>query len=428
MNTQANIPTSALPRVVIIGGGFAGLELAKKLDNQQFQIVLLDKNNYHQFQPLFYQVATAGLEPSSISFPLRKLFQKERNTHIRVTEVQEVNTANKEVITSVGTIHYDYLVVAVGADTNFFGMPNIEKFAYPMKNVGEALLLRNTLLQNYEDALVTSDPEMRKALMNVVIVGGGATGVELSGAIIEMKKYVLPKDLPELDFAQMEVTLLEAGPKLLNGMSENAQSESLRFLQEMGVKVKLNAQVKDYDGNFVHLADGTTLPTKTLIWAAGVTGNKVKGIPATAITRGNRIIVNRFNEVVDIPNVFAIGDIAYMEEEKYPKGHPQVAQVAMQMGTNVAKNLKAELHKQTKKAFVYNDLGSMATVGKNKAVVDLPFIKFSGFIAWLTWMFIHLLSIIGAKNKVITFINWVVSYFSYDQSLRLIMRSKEGKQ
>jgi NADH dehydrogenase len=428
MNTQANIPTSALPRVVIIGGGFAGLELAKKLDNQQFQIVLLDKNNYHQFQPLFYQVATAGLEPSSISFPLRKLFQKEQNTHIRVTEVQEVNTANKEVITSVGVIHYDYLVVAVGADTNFFGMPNIEKYAYPMKNVGEALLLRNTLLQNYEDALVTSDPEIRKGLMNVVIVGGGATGVELSGAIIEMKKYVLPKDLPELDFAQMEVTLLEAGPKLLNGMSENAQSESLRFLQEMGVKVKLNTQVKDYDGNLVHLADGTTLPTQTLIWAAGVTGNKVKGIPATSITRGNRIIVNRFNEVANLPSIFAIGDIAYMEEEKYPKGHPQVAQVAMQMGINVAKNLKAELHKQTKKPFMYNDLGSMATVGKNKAVVDLPFIKFSGFIAWLTWMFIHLLSIIGAKNKVITFINWVVSYFSYDQSLRLIMRSKAEKE
>ncbi|MFY8034453.1 MAG: NAD(P)/FAD-dependent oxidoreductase [Flexibacteraceae bacterium] len=428
MNLQANIPTTALPRVVIIGGGFAGLELAKKLDNQQFQIVLLDKNNYHQFQPLFYQVATAGLEPSSISFPLRKLFQKNKNTHIRVTEVQEVDTQNKEVITPVGTIAYDYLVVAVGADTNFFGMPNIEKYAYPMKNVGEALLLRNTLLQNYEDALVATDPELRKALMNVVIVGGGATGVELSGAIVEMKKFVLPKDLPELDFAQMEVTLLEAGPKLLNGMSEKAQTDSLKFLQDMGVKVKLNAQVKDYDGNQVILADGTTLPTKTLIWAAGVTGNKVKGIPAEAITRGNRIVVNRLNEVTGLKDVYAIGDIAYMEEEKFPKGHPQVAQVAMQMGTNVAKNLKAGLHQQPKKPFVYTDLGSMATVGKNKAVVDLPFIKFSGFIAWLTWMFIHLLSIIGAKNKVITFINWVVSYFSYDQSLRLIMRSKTEKQ
>ena len=428
MNLQANIPTTALPRVVIIGGGFAGLELAKKLDNQQFQIVLLDKNNYHQFQPLFYQVATAGLEPSSISFPLRKLFQKNKNTHIRVTEVQEVDTQNKEVITPVGTIAYDYLVVAVGADTNFFGMPNIEKYAYPMKNVGEALLLRNTLLQNYEDALVATDPELRKALMNVVIVGGGATGVELSGAIVEMKKFVLPKDLPELDFAQMEVTLLEAGPKLLNGMSEKAQTDSLKFLQNMGVKVKLNAQVKDYDGDQVILADGTTLPTKTLIWAAGVTGNKVKGIPTEAITRGNRIVVNRLNEVTGLKDVYAIGDIAYMEEEKFPKGHPQVAQVAMQMGTNVAKNLKAGLHQQPKKPFVYTDLGSMATVGKNKAVVDLPFIKFSGFIAWLTWMFIHLLSIIGAKNKVITFINWVVSYFSYDQSLRLIMRSKTEKQ
>ncbi len=428
MNLQANIPTTALPRVVIIGGGFAGLELAKKLDNQQFQIVLLDKNNYHQFQPLFYQVATAGLEPSSISFPLRKLFQKNKNTHIRVTEVQEVDTQNKEVITPVGTIAYDNLVVAVGADTNFFGMPNIEKYAYPMKNVGEALLLRNTLLQNYEDALVATDTELRKALMNVVIVGGGATGVELSGAIVEMKKFVLPKDLPELDFAQMEVTLLEAGPKLLNGMSEKAQTDSLKFLQDMGVKVKLNAQVKDYDGAQVILADGTTLPTKTLIWAAGVTGNKVKGIPAEAITRGNRIVVNRLNEVTGLKDVYAIGDIAYMEEEKFPKGHPQVAQVAMQMGTNVAKNLKAGLHQQPKKPFVYTDLGSMATVGKNKAVVDLPFIKFSGFIAWLTWMFIHLLSIIGAKNKVITFINWVVSYFSYDQSLRLIMRSKIEKQ
>ena len=385
---------------------------------------MIDKNNYHQFQPLFYQVATAGLEPSTISFPFRKIFQKNKNIHIRVAEVKAIRSADNQLDTSIGVIDYHYLVIAIGADTNFFGNQKMMELAYPMKSVSEALSLRNTILQNYEDALSESDREKRKQLMNVVVVGGGATGVEVAGTLAEMRKSILPKDYPELDFKMMQVYLLEGSPKVLNVMSENASKKAEEYLRELGVNVFLNSRVKDYDGENVFLENGKEIPTKTLVWAAGVTGNKIQGLNPDVITPTNRIKVNRNNRVEGYQNVFAIGDIALMIEEKYPKGHPQVAQVAIQQAVALSKHFKNLLENKSSTDFSYKDLGSMATIGRNKAVADLPNIKFAGFFAWLIWMFIHLMSLVGGKNRLFAFINWAWSYITFDQSLRLIIKPK----
>lgn len=429
MTYISNIPEPiAQQRVLIVGGGFAGLKLALKLNRKHFQVVLIDRNNFHQFQPLFYQVATAGLEPSAISFPFRRLLQKKQNIYFRMAEALRVNSTRKELETNVGTIRYDWLVLAMGADTNYFGMQGIEANAVPMKSVSEALYVRNLILQNFEKALNIDDAVLQSKYLNVVIVGGGPTGVELAGAIAEMRAYVLPKDYPELDFAQMNIYLLEASPRLLNGMSELASRKATSYLEKLGVEVKCGSQVKDYDGNAVLLADQSQLNSKTVLWAAGIKANHIEGLPNEAMGRGERIIVDEYNRLQGSDSILAIGDLALMSTYGYTNGHPQVAQVAMQQAKNVARNLHRALHKKAPLPFHYVNKGSLATVGRNAAVADLPFMKFYGTLAWFLWLFVHLMSILGVKNKLLIFIDWAMNYITYDQSLRVMIKPKVKKQ
>lgn len=415
-------------KVVIVGGGFGGLRLARKLNNQPgFEVILVDKFNYHQFQPLFYQVATAGLDASNISFPLRKVFQKSKNVRIRLAELKEVNAAEKKIITDGEAISYDVLVLAMGADTNFFGNEMIARYAFPMKSTVEALQIRHRLLQLFEDAHMIRDEKALQRLMNIVVVGGGPTGVEVSGALSEMKKYVLPKDYPELDFSKMNIYLLEGSDKTLGAMSNKSAIQSRQYLQRLGVKVMTNTLVKDYDGNKVSLQSGETIDAATVIWAAGIKGNVPTGIDKSLITRGNRIKVDRHCRVIGSDNIYALGDLAYMETPLYPAGHPQVAPVAIQMADLLAGNLKSIERKSNPDRlyeFEYFDKGSMATVGRNLAVVDIPKPKLhvGGFAAWLIWMGLHLMLILGVKNKISVFFNWVWSYLTYDQNLRLIFK------
>lgn len=413
-------------KVVIVGAGFAGLRLARKLNNHPgFDVLLIDKFNYHQFQPLFYQVATAALDASNISFPLRKAFQKSKNVRIRVEEVKEVVAAENKIITNTEEISYDYLVLATGADTNFFGNQKMAEQTFPMKSTVEALQIRHRLIQNFEDALLTDDEEEIQRLMNVVVVGGGATGVEVSGAIAEMKRYVLPKDYPELDFSKMNIYLLEGGKRTLAAMSEKSSEESCIYLHKLGVTVMKETLMKDYDGQNVTLANGETLPTNMVIWAAGIKGNVPPGIDSSLVVRGNRIKVNRYGLMDGSDNIYILGDLAYMETPKWPSGHPQVASVAIQHADLVAENLKRfERKLKTFYEFEYHDKGSMATVGRNKAVVDIPKPKMhlKGFLAWMIWMGLHLFLILGVKNRIMVFINWIYNYFTYDQSLRLIFK------
>lgn len=417
MPLSINIPDSNKKRIVIVGCGFAGLTLANYLKNNNFQVVIVDKNNFHQFQPLFYQVATAGLEPRDITFPIRKIFQDFQDFYIRIAEVSKIIPEKNTIETSLGELNFDYLVLANGADTSFFGLHNIQKHAKAMKNVYESVELLWSILQNLEDA-ITSTSDEKEALMNIVIVGGGPTGVEVSGALIEMKKFVFPKDYPELNCENINIYLIEASPKLLGGMSEKSSNKSKAFLQKMGVKVLTSTAVKDYNGQIVTLGNGSIIKSKTLIWAAGIQGNVINGINANCFNRSNRILVDEFSRIKGFDNIFALGDISCMINNEYPNGHPQVAQVAIQQAKNLASNFKTN----SWKAFKYKDLGSMATIGRNKAVVDLPSIHFNGFFAWLVWMLIHLRSIFGMKNKILIFINWVWSYLTYDQSLRLLFK------
>lgn len=425
---RINIPETDQKRIVIVGGGFAGLNLASKLRKSNYLTVLVDKNNYHQFQPLFYQVATAGLEPSSIIYPLRKMFHRHKNTFIRVTEVKQIEPENNRVITELGILNYDYLVLAHGADTNYFGNKNIEKNVIPMKSVGEALALRNTLFTDFENALTSDDIDETSSLLNIVIVGGGPTGVEVAGALAEMKNHIIPKDYPELDADKISIHLVQGADCLLKGMSDEASSAAYKFLQDLGVKIQLNARVTDYDGNKLTLQDGSQIGAKKVIWAAGVRGNTIKGLPPEVVGGGNRLIVNDFNQVNGFENIFAIGDIALMQSEEYEYGHPQVAQVAIQQADNLADNFKASLKNKPWKPFHYKDLGTMATIGRKRAVCDLNFMKTQGFFAWLIWLFVHLLQLIGFKNKIFVFLNWVWNYLFYDQSLRLIIKAKEGRK
>ncbi len=411
-------------KVVIVGAGFGGLRLARKLNNKTgFEVILIDRVNYHQFQPLLYQVATAALDASNISFPLRKVFQKSKNVRIRMAEVKEIIPSDHKVITNQEEIDYDVLVLATGTETNFFGNRQLSENSFPMKSTVEALQLRHKLIRNFEEALLVKNPDELQRLMNIVVVGGGPTGVELSGALAEMKHYVLPKDYPELDFSKMNIYLLEGGPKTLGAMSQRSSEDSYKYLTRLGVKLMTSTIVNNFDGNNVYLKDGSSIPAKTVIWAAGVTGALPQGLDKTLIARGNRLIVDRYSKVKDSTNIYAIGDIAYMETPKYPKGHPQLAATAIQQATVLAKNLKRLLRKDTAfKEFEYFDKGTMATVGRNLAVCDLPKPKlhFGGFIAWIIWMSLHLFLILGVKNRFFVFCNWIYNYFTYDQSLRLI--------
>lgn len=427
ITTQTRIADLGKPRIIIIGGGFGGLELAKSLRGLKAQIVLFDRYNHHTFQPLLYQVATSGLETSSIVFPFRKRFAKYTDFYFRLGEVNQIKPEEKCIETSIGSIKYDYLVIATGAATNFYGLSQIEENSMPMKTITDAIKLRNRILRNMEVALLTDDAEVMNSLMDFVIVGGGPTGVELAGALSELKHNVFPKDFKELDMSHMDIHLVDSGPRLIKGMSEQASAKALQYLQAMGVKVHQNCSVKSYDGYEVIFNTGEKLISRTLIWTAGVKGNPINGLQPEAITQGNRLSVDEYNRVKGYENIFAIGDVALMESDpQFPKGHPQMAQPAMQQGKLLAKNLRSIIEKKPLKPFRYHDKGSMATVGRNKAVVDLKAFKFQGFFAWLVWMFIHLISIIGFKNKILTFLSWMWSYFSYDKSNRLIIsRPKE---
>lgn len=416
-----NIPDINLKRVVIIGGGFGGLRLARRLKADDFQVVLLDKNNYHTFQPLLYQVATAGLEPDSIAHAIRQIFSKKENFHFRIANVEHVDTQKQKIHTNIGDLHYDYLVIATGSDTNYYGNENIRKNAMPMKSVPEALDLRSLILQNLEAALLTNDLDERYRLMNYVIVGGGPTGVELAGAMGELKKHILPNDYPDLDIRRMNVHLIQGGDRLLPGMSENASQKSLKYLEKLGVQVWFDMLVKDYDGNVI-TTDKKPFDANTLIWAAGVKGSLIPGIEGEDRIVGGRFAVNEFNQVKNFHNIFAIGDVSLMITPEKPKGDPMVAQVAIQQGNLLAKNLDNIKDGKPLKAFSYKDRGSMATIGRDKAVVDLPNWRFSGWFAWIVWMFVHLVSLVGFRNKIIALMNWIIQYFTYNKSVRLIIR------
>ncbi|MBP7487627.1 MAG: NAD(P)/FAD-dependent oxidoreductase [Parabacteroides sp.] len=407
-------------KVVVVGCGFAGIRLIQELDQNLFDIYVIDKLNNHQFQPLFYQVATAQIDPSSISFPLRNVFKRKRNVHIRIAEVTKIDSNNKQVITSIGNFEYDYLVIGIGCKTNFFGNREIEENSLTLKTTSEAIAIRNHVLMTFE-RIISASPEEKERLLNLVIVGAGPTGVELAGAFAEIKNTILPKDYPDIDFKKLNIILIEGSKHTLNNMSDTAKTSSTKYLRAMGVTVITEVLMTNYDGKTAKLDNGKEIKTGTVIWAAGVTGNKIEGLPETSITRGNRIIVDRYNRVNGCDAIYAIGDIAYMETPKYPKGHPQLANVAINQAKCLAKNLKAIQLNNKLTEFEYKDLGSMATIGNHKAVVDLPFIKFEGYFAWLTWMFLHLMLILSVKNKLIIFLNWAWRYFTKDNSLRLIL-------
>ncbi|MCC1485422.1 NAD(P)/FAD-dependent oxidoreductase [Winogradskyella immobilis] len=419
-----NIPNIDLPRIVVVGSGFAGLKFVRKVNSQNAQIVLLDKNNYHTFQPLLYQVASSGLEPDSIVYPIRKTFKGKKNFHFRMAKVNSINTTSNQVETNIGILKYDYLVVATGAITNFFGMKNIKRYSYTMKSLRESLDLRSIILQNFEKAVNTYESDDRKSYMNFVIVGGGATGVELAGALAELKRNIFPKDYPDLDISKMQVNLIEASDRVLSNMSQNSSNKSKEALENLGVNVFLNTIVKDYDGNIIKTNE-KDIHAKTLIWSAGVLAEPINSIDFK-LNKSNRIITDEFNKVFGFDNIFAIGDVCCIKKDTIEKEHPMLASVAGQQGHHLGKNLNAIIKKKKTYPFVYKDRGTMATIGKNKAVVDLPFIKFSGIFAWLVWMFLHLMLLVDFRNRLIVFVNWIWSYFKYDKGLRLIIREAKA--
>ncbi|MCB0806252.1 MAG: NAD(P)/FAD-dependent oxidoreductase [Bacteroidales bacterium] len=421
---QAFIPSTEKKRIIIAGGGFGGLKLARRLTGKNYQVVLIDRHNYHQFQPLLYQVATAGLEPSSISFPLRKIFQNKPDLHFRMTSLLKIDPAGKKIVTDIGLMKYDFLVLAMGVNTNFLGIDSIEKNTIPMKTVSESIYLRNKILMNFEKALNLSGNEDIDPLLNYVIVGGGPTGVELAGALAEMKKYVLPKDYPELDSSRMQIHLLEAAPQLLSGMSDKSAKVAQHYLEDLGVDIRFKAFVTGYDGNRISIKDSDPLESKTVIWAAGVKGEKISGLPEDSFDKLRRVKVDQYNRLPAFPDIFAIGDMASMVTKDYPKGHPQLAQVAIQQGIHLSKNLKRMANGHTPEIFRYKHKGSLATVGRKLAVADLPGIRLKGFSAWFVWLVVHIMQLVGIKNRFFVFMNWWWNYVLYSQSLRLLIRPK----
>ena len=424
-----NIAKTNAKRVVIVGGGFGGLKLANALRKTGMQVVLVDKNNFHQFPPLIYQVASSGIEPSSISFPFRKIFRKQKNFYFRMAEARSIFPDKKILQTSIGKIEYDYLVLAAGTTTNFFGNKHLEEEAMPMKTLPEAMGLRNALLGNLERSITCATEQERNELQNIVIVGGGATGVEIAGVLSEMKKYVLPADYPDMDSSQLNIFLIEAAGRLLGGMSPESSAAAEQFLRNMGVNVCLHKKVTDYRDHKVIFEDGMEIPTRTFIWVSGVKAVSIGNIPAECMGRGGRLKVDAYNRVEGLKDVFAIGDQCIMTADKdYPYGHPQLAQVAIQQGKLLAENLKRIEKKKPLKAFHYKNLGSMATVGRNRAVAEFKKVKTQGWIAWILWLVVHLRSILGVRNRISVMLNWMYNYFTYDQSLRIIIYARKAKE
>ena len=427
-----NIQRNQKKRVVIVGGGLGGLRLAEDLYGSGMQVVLIDKNNFHQFPPLIYQIATAGIDPSSISFPFRQIFRKRKDFYFRMAEARMVDTEKKILQTSIGKIDYDYLVLAAGATTNFFGNKNIEEWAIPMKTVPEAMGLRNALLSNLERALTCATEEERQELLNVVIVGGGATGVEIAGALAEMRRYVIPYDYPDMDSSLMHIYLIEAGDRLLAGLSQESSQKAYEFLKSMGVDIQFGKMVTDYRDHKVVMKDGTEIPTRTFLWVSGIRANAMPGIDESHLGRGFRFKVDEYNRIPGVEDVFAIGDQCLQTSDAaYPNGHPQVAQVAIQQAKNLAKNLKlinqgADSSELT--AFHYKNLGSMATIGRNKAVVEIGKFRSQGFFAWVLWLVVHLRSILGVKNKMMVLLNWLWKYVSYNDSIRMITYATKPRE
>lgn len=427
MELVANIPDAGTKkRVVIIGGGFAGLELSKKLDRGHYQVVLIDKNNYHQFQPLFYQVATGSMESGSISYPHRKTFQKFQGFHYRMCKAEQVLPEQKIIKTNIGDITYDYLVIATGCDTNYFGNNSLKQTTYPLKSISESLLLRNRIFLSFEEAMSIKDEQLLSDTLNFVVVGGGATGVELSGALADMRKSTLPKDYPEIDFNKMQIHLVDGSPRLLAGMSESASANAAKELSKRGIIIYHNVFVTSYENSVIKMSNGQELRSRNVFWVAGVTPNGLNGMKEDAYNRG-RIVVNEYNQVKGYEDIFAIGDTALLISEQSPKGHPQVAQVALQMAKNLGKNLNGKISNKSPQKFIYKDKGSLATIGKNAAVADLGKFRFSGFFAWWLWLFVHIMTIVGMRNKVSVFIDWLWNYLNYGVSLRLYIRPSKSE-
>lgn len=427
-----NIQRNQKKRVVIVGGGLGGLRLAEDLYGSGMQVVLIDKNNFHQFPPLIYQIASAGIDPSSISFPFRQIFRKRKDFYFRMAEARMVDSEKKILQTSIGKIDYDYLVLAAGATTNFFGNKNIEEWAIPMKTVPEAMGLRNALLSNFERALTCATEEERQELLNVVIVGGGATGVEIAGALAEMRRYVIPYDYPDMDSSLMHIYLIEAGDRLLAGLSQESSQKAYEFLKSMGVDIQFGKMVTDYRDHKVIMKDGTEIPTRTFLWVSGIRANAMPGIDESHLGRGFRFKVDEFNRIPGVDDVFAIGDQCLQTSDAaYPNGHPQVAQVAIQQAKNLAKNLKLinqGIDSSELTAFRYKNLGSMATIGRNKAVVEIGKFRSQGFFAWVLWLVVHLRSILGVKNKMMVLLNWLWKYVSYNDSIRMITYATKPRE